>query len=128
MIKEYRRIMRKVMRIVRGNIAATPKELQIIRHEINRSEKSNRIILHDNHGHGYETKVIPGENSYPDYFKGKGYTRNYFLDHVVNGQVKKGCLDKAIRGERLTKLQVIAINDLLTGYNEQVEYYKNRLV
>src|SRR4030066_1023594 len=73
--------------------------------EIEQSEPARRIVAKSE----FDTTNLVEGGTYPDYFKGKGYTKKDALTAI----------NKALDGQPLTENQKIIVNDLDTGYRRQ---------
>src|SRR4030067_2147262 len=79
--------------------------LEAVKQEIEQGEPARRVVAKSE----FDTTNLVAGGTYPDYFKGKGYTKKDALTAI----------NKALDGQPLTENQKIIVNDLNTGYRRQ---------
>ena len=79
--------------------------LEAVKQEIEQGEPARRVVAKSE----FDTTNLVEGGTYPDYFKGKGYTKK---DTLI-------AINKALDGQPLTENQKIIVNDLNTGYRRQ---------
>jgi hypothetical protein len=83
-------------------------ELAVIKKQVEDGEPARRIIKRDAAGEVIGVTVEGG--TFPEYFKGQGFTKKETLN-IIN---------KALAGKKLTEKQITSLDILVQGYREEI--------